>query len=72
MKTFRKIIAVLGGLLLLAAVVVIVLTKDDELLGLVIVFGVLYFVYLGVLISKAKKDTSETKSAPQSPLSRRK
>lgn len=63
-NTFRKIIAVVCGILLMIGIVCCFYLKDDELIGTVVLFGLVYAVYLLVLSKKLKKSADSEKKSP--------
>lgn len=67
-NTVRKIIAAVGGILLAAGIACCFASKDDDLIGLVIIFGIVYVIYVIALTKKLKKEAETNK---QSPLKKR-
>lgn len=63
-NTVRKIIAVVCGILLAAGVVCCFYVKDDNLIGTVVTYGILYLVYLLILSKHMKKDDNSNKKSP--------
>lgn len=65
----QKILAVVCGAMLAVGIMFCFLTKESELIGTVVIFGILYVVYLLALSKKLKKDGETDRK--KSPLKRR-
>lgn len=63
-NTVRKIIAAVGGILLAAGIACCIAVRDDDLIGTVIIFGIVYLIYVIALTKKLKKDAETDKKSP--------
>lgn len=63
-NTVRRIIAVICGILLAAGIVCCFYVKDDELIGTVVIYGILYLFYLLILSKHLKKNDDSKEKSP--------
>ena len=67
----RIAIAIFCGVLLVLGIVLCFLARDEGLFVTVLIYGILYVVYIVVLLKKLRAQPKVDKSGKRSPLNRR-
>ena len=70
-KTFRRFVAVFVGLIVVADLVISIVVGDEKMLGMTVLVGLFYALYLRLMIKKEKQEKAGQKNQAKSPLMRK-